>query len=183
MLELIAFAAIKKGEYKRAEAAARSALEINPDHVPSLLQLGWVAAFTGKCDELDSILEQLEEIELTEEETQGFDDLDAWMNEALFRTVSCAACGISWDVKRDPGHVPPLKLYAMPPDDMPAGTCPGCGKTFCVGCRKEALDQSGRFVCPDCNKPLKLSDDGLKDILNTWAKENIKRKRNKKNEE
>ncbi|MDR2700892.1 MAG: tetratricopeptide repeat protein [Spirochaetaceae bacterium] len=181
MLELIAYVAVKKGEYKRAEAAARSALKIDPDHVPSLLQLGWACAFTGNWDKLGLILDKLKEKTLSEEATRGLDDLEAWMNDALFRAVSCASCGRTWKVKRDPGPVPPLRIYAVPPDDMPAGTCPGCGKTFCVGCRKDALDESGRFVCPDCSKPLKLTDDGLKDILNIWAKENLKKKRSKQN--
>jgi tetratricopeptide (TPR) repeat protein len=181
MLELIAYVAVKKGEYKRAEAAARSALKIDPDHVPSLLQLGWASAFTGNWDKLDLILDKLEEKTLSEEAAKGRDDLEAWMNETLFRAVSCASCGRIWEVKRDPGPVLPLKIYAAPPDDMPAGTCPGCGKTFCIGCRKNTLDESGRFVCPDCNKPLKLTDDGLKDIFNTWAKKNLKKKQNRKN--
>jgi len=182
MLELIAYIAVKKGEYKRAEAAARSALKMDPNHVPSLLQLGWACAFTQNWDEVDLVLDKLEEKTLSEEAAKGRDDLVAWRDEALFRIVSCAACGRTWDVKRDPGPVPPLKIYALPPDDMPAGTCPDCGKTFCVGCRKDALDESGRFVCPDCSKPLKLTDDGLKDILNMWAKENLKKGRNKKEE-
>jgi len=177
MLELIAFVAVKKGEYKRAETAARAALKIEPRHVPSLLQLGWAAAFTGRWDEVDTILDELEELELNAEASKGKDDLEAWMKESLYRTVSCASCGRTWDVERDPGRIPPLKIYAMPPDDMPAGICPGCGKVYCVGCRKDALDTSGRFVCPDCAKTLKLTDDGLKAILNEWAEKNVKKKR------
>jgi len=181
MLELIAFVAVKKGEYKRAETAARAALKIEPHHVPSLLQLGWAAAFTGRWDEVDGILDELEELELNADAVKVKDDLEAWMKESLYRTVSCAACGRTWEVERDPGRVPSLRLYAMPPDDMPAGICPGCGKVYCVGCRKDALDQSGRFVCPDCeNKTLKLTDDGLKAILNEWAEKNVKKKKSKK---
>jgi predicted RNA-binding Zn-ribbon protein involved in translation (DUF1610 family) len=71
----------------------------------------------------------------------------------------------------------------MPPDDMPAGTCPECGKTYCVGCRREALDEMGRFTCPDCGKTLKLTDEGLRSLLSAWAKKNIKKKRPKKPKE
>jgi hypothetical protein len=60
----------------------------------------------------------------------------------------------------------------MPPDDLPAGICPGCGKAFCVGCRKDALDETGRFTCPECGKSLKLSDEGLKRLLHDWAEKN-----------
>jgi tetratricopeptide (TPR) repeat protein len=177
ILELIAFVAVKKGEYKRAEAAARAALNIDPNHAPSLLHLGWVCAFGGRWDEVEDVLDHLDEVELREELAKGRDELELWMEEALFRTVTCASCGRDWQVDRYPGPVPALRLFAIPPDDMPAGTCPGCGKTYCVGCRKDALDESDRFTCPDCGKTLKLTDDGLKSLLNEWAKKNLKKQK------
>jgi transposase-like protein len=57
----------------------------------------------------------------------------------------------------------------MPPDDLPAGTCPECGSTYCIGCGKEHLDGNDRFVCPRCGKPLKLIDEGLKRLVYDWA--------------
>jgi predicted RNA-binding Zn-ribbon protein involved in translation (DUF1610 family) len=57
----------------------------------------------------------------------------------------------------------------MPPDELPAGTCPDCGKTFCIGCAKHLTDDSGRFLCPLCGQSLKLSDDGLKKLVHDWA--------------
>ena len=170
MLELIAFVAVKKGEYKRAEAAVQAALKIDPDHAPSLLQMGWLRAFMGRWDKVGEILNRLDGLEISEESSRGRDDLEARMKEALYKTISCASCKREWQIERDPEPAASLRLYAMPPDDMPAGTCPGCGNTYCVGCRKETLDESGRFVCPDCNKTLKLTDDGLKALLNDWTK-------------
>ncbi|MDR1144002.1 MAG: tetratricopeptide repeat protein [Spirochaetaceae bacterium] len=182
MLELIAFVAVKKGEYQRAEAAALAALTIDPDHVPSLISLGWTKAFGGHWDELEKTLDHLDQLELSGDAAKGRDDLERWMEEALYRTVSCAICGREWRVERNGKSVPAIKLYAMPPDDMPAGACPGCGKIYCVGCRRDDLDESGRFTCPDCGKSLKLSDDGLKALLYDWAETNLKkRKRKKKN--
>jgi hypothetical protein len=102
------------------------------------------------------------------------------MEDALTRVVSCGSCGREWRTPRNPEPVPPLRLYAMPPDDMPAGTCPGCGLSYCVGCRKEALDEAGRFVCPDCGKSLKLTDEGLKGIIYKWAEKNVPKEPKKK---
>jgi tetratricopeptide (TPR) repeat protein len=67
MLEIIAFVAAKKGEYKRAEAASRAALEINPGHIPSLLHLGWSCAAMGRWDEVKMIIEKLDGLELNAE--------------------------------------------------------------------------------------------------------------------
>jgi len=183
MLELIAFVAAKKGEYKRAETASRAALKINPHHAPSLLQLGWIRAFAGRWDEVTEMLDHLDTLELNKDATRGRDDLRKWMWEALYKIVSCASCKREWEVERNPPQLPAnFKLLAMPPDDMPAGTCPGCGNTYCVGCRKEALDESGRFVCPDCGKTLKLTDEGIKAMLNDWAHKNLKKKPKKTEE-
>jgi tetratricopeptide (TPR) repeat protein len=180
MLELIAFVAVKKGEYKRAEAAALAALKINPDHVPSLISLGWTKAFGGHWEELEVVLDHLNQLELSGDAAKGRDDLERWMEEALYRTVGCAVCGREWRVERNGESAPAIKLYAMPPDDMPAGACPGCGKTYCVGCRKDDLDESGRFTCPGCGKTLKLSDNGLKALLYEWAETNLKKQKRKK---
>jgi tetratricopeptide (TPR) repeat protein len=185
LLELIAFVAAKKGEYRRAETASRAALEIDPEHVPSLLHLGWSCAAGGRWEEVEEILEKLDDLELNEEMSGGKDSLAAWMEEATTRLVVCASCGTEWRVRKNPDPVPPLRLYAMPPDNMPAGACPACGKTYCVGCRKDALDEAGRFTCPDCGKTLKLSDEGVKELIYIWAEENIaqeKKKQKRKNE-
>ena len=183
MLELIAFIAVKKGEHKRAEAALRASLKINPNHIKSLLQLGWNRAFANQWEEVEEILGKLDELELNEEAKKGYDDLEKWMIEALYKIVSCASCNREWQVERNPKAQASQRIYGMPPDDMPAGACPACGKTYCVGCRKDALDDSGRFVCPDCGKTLKLADNGLKALINEWAGKNLKKKRGKKEEE
>lgn len=172
-LELISYVAVKKGEYPRAEAAARAALEIDPDHAPSLLRLGWIRALTARWGEVEEILQRLEGLDMKEDVRRGRDELATRRREALYRTVNCASCGREWRVERNPPPVPALRLYAAPPEDLPAGVCPGCGKAYCVGCRREALDDSGRFTCPDCGRTLKLSDDGLKALVHRWSEENL----------
>jgi transposase-like protein len=57
----------------------------------------------------------------------------------------------------------------MPPDELPAGTCLSCKTSYCIGCAKEHLDQDGRFTCPACGRPLKLTNEGLKEIIADWA--------------
>ncbi|MDR1390522.1 MAG: tetratricopeptide repeat protein [Treponema sp.] len=177
LLELIALVAVKKGEYKRAEAAARAALNIDGEHVPSLLYLGWASVFTRNWNEVSAVLDRLDDFELDEETAKSRDDLEAWLEDAFYRKVNCAICGREWLVERDAEPVKSMRLYATPPDDMPAGTCPSCGKTYCVGCRKEALDESGRMTCPDCNVSLKFTDDGLKGIIYEWARKNLRKQR------
>jgi transcription elongation factor Elf1 len=135
--------------------------------------LGWTYAAGGRWEEVEQILDRLDELDLNDEMSRGKDDLDAWLEEATTRIVACASCGIEWRVSRNPDPVPPIRLYAMPPDDMPAGSCPSCGKSYCVGCRKDALDEAGRFTCPECGKTLRLNDEGIKEFVYMWAEENI----------
>ena len=169
MLELISFVAIKKGEYRRAEAACRAALDLEGRHLPSLLSLGWIYASAGRWDELKGILALLEEAAPEGEAACRRDDLARLMEEARFRRISCDSCSREWRVPRSPPPAPPLRIFAMPPEELPAGTCPGCGRTYCIGCGKRHLDEDGRFVCPHCGKTLKLTDEGLKGLLADWA--------------
>ena len=93
------------------------------------------------------------------------------VQEKTSRIISCSRCGRKWAV---PFYIPPqgrISLQAEPPDEMPAGRCPVCGKTFCIGCGKENLGNDGRFKCPDCNENLRLMDEGLIYTLNKWIEE------------
>ncbi|MDR1100300.1 MAG: tetratricopeptide repeat protein [Treponema sp.] len=169
ILELISYVAFKKGEYARAESACQAALEMDSRYVPSLLSLGWIYSAQGRWEEVKGILTRLDFPELPPGDIPRREELQKRLEDALTRHIVCVSCGRSWRVPRDAPPAPPIRLFAMPPDDLPAGTCIDCGKTYCIGCAREHLDPNGRFICPQCGKSLKLFDEGLKKILYDWA--------------
>jgi tetratricopeptide (TPR) repeat protein len=169
VLELISYVALKKGEFSRAESACRQALETDAGHVPSLLSLGWIYSSAGRWDEAGEILSRLEALDLKGDAVTRRAELGERLQDGLTRLIECASCGRSWRVPRIAAPVPPIRLFAMPPDDIPAGSCPECGKVYCIGCAKQHLDADGRFICPTCGRTLKLVSDGLKKIVYDWA--------------
>jgi tetratricopeptide (TPR) repeat protein len=169
VLELLASVAVKKGEYRRAETACRAALELDAGHAPSLLSLGWIYSTCGRWDELAEIVRRLDDLPAEGDLVRRREELRSRLEDALTRAVSCGACGRIWRVPRSLPPVKAIRLFAMPPDDLPAGTCPQCGKTYCIACAKENLDPQGRFLCADCGVSLKLIDEGLKKIVYDWA--------------
>jgi hypothetical protein len=144
---------------------------MDPCHVPSLLSLGWVLLTLGKQKETGEIIGRLDKLELEENTAKSREELRARLDELIYQTIECCLCNRSWKVPKDPPAVPLLRLFAMPPDNLPAGSCPSCGKTYCIGCAKSNLDPKGRFICTSCNQTLKLINDGLKGIIHKWAVE------------
>jgi tetratricopeptide (TPR) repeat protein len=169
VLELITYVAVKKGEYQRAESACNAALELDSAHVPSLRSLGWLFCTARRWDEAREILGRLEALTLYGEDAERREELRRRILEGTTRLIPCAACGRTWRVPLDPPPVSFLRLVAMPPDEIPAGTCASCGTSYCIGCAKKRLDDQGRFICPGCGKPLKLINEGLKKIVADWA--------------
>jgi tetratricopeptide (TPR) repeat protein len=169
ILELISYAASQKGDYSRAEKASLAALEMKPDNLPSLFSLGWVYCNTGRWHDLKKIVNRLKRLNLSDDDADRRRELIKRLDEGLFRIINCADCSRAWKVKRAIEEIPSIKLYAMPPDDYPAGTCPDCGKTYCIACAKKHIDKNNRFICPKCRINLKLSDDGIKKIIYDWA--------------
>ncbi|MDR1899706.1 MAG: tetratricopeptide repeat protein [Treponema sp.] len=169
ILDLISYVAVKKGEFSRAETASLAALEMDGGHGPSLFSLGWLFCSRGRWEEAKDILLRLDRLELGGEEAERRDELRKRIEDGTTRLVRCASCERSWRVKRDMPLSPPLRLYAIPPDDLPAGSCPECGAAYCIGCAKKRLDENGRFICPACGRTLKLIDEGLKKIVGDWA--------------
>ena len=172
LLEMISFVAAKKGEYPRAEQACRSALGMDSCHAPSLLSLGWILLTMGRKEEVSEIIQRLDKLVLKEETAKSREELRSRLSELLHQTIECASCERIWKVPRDSPPVTAIRLFAMPPDELPAGSCPECGKSYCIGCAKDILDPEGRFICPDCSRSLKLVNDGLKMIIQDWAAKN-----------
>ncbi|MDR1278035.1 MAG: tetratricopeptide repeat protein [Treponema sp.] len=173
ILEQISYVALKKGEFVRAESASLAALDMDGNYTPSLLSLGWLYCSTGRWDEARNIILRLEALKPGGEAAGGLEELRRKLEAGTSRLIGCASCGRNWRVPRDLPPSPPVRLYAMPPDDFPAGICPSCGGAWCIGCAKKNLDEDGRFLCPNCGKPLKLLDEGLKKIVSGWAASNI----------
>jgi len=173
ILELIAYVAVKKGEYPRAEASLRLALEQNPDSISALNSLAWIYCTMGRWARAEESIQRLER--LVSPGTEAFRstmELRQQVLDATTKPITCAVCGRLWRVERNPQPTQALRLVAQPPEDLPAGTCPSCGKTYCIACAKTSLDPQGRFVCPQCGERLKLFDEGLKKIVADWASSN-----------
>jgi tetratricopeptide (TPR) repeat protein len=163
--DLIAYVAVKKGEYPRAEAAYRTGLERFPEDPALLAGLSWHYLSTGRWAAAEDTIAELEKVA---QGAKTVADLKERLLEATTKRVRCAGCDRSWRVLKDASSAPPFRLVAEPPDDMPAGTCPTCGDTYCIGCGKKHLAE-GRFVCPTCGARLKLLDEGLKKLLSDWV--------------
>jgi len=169
LLEMISYVAAKKGEYPRAEQACYSALEIDPNHAPSLISLGWILVDQGKKTEAVDILRRLDKMVLNDSSAKSTEEFRSHLQGLFYMTIECASCRRNWKVRRECKPAPSIRLQAMPPDELPAGSCLDCGKTYCVGCAREHLDSAGRFVCPACGRALKLVNEGLKQIVHDWA--------------
>lgn len=169
LLDLVAYLAIKKGEFPRAEAAYRVGLERFPGNPVLLTGLAWTyitMARWGAAKEVVAALEAV--VPGRSASSASVAGMKRRILEATTRHVPCASCDRSWRVQKDLPPQPALRLVAEPPDHMPAGNCPRCGVAYCVGCGKQHLSE-GRFICPRCGERLKLLDDGLKKILQDWA--------------
>ena len=170
MYQLIAVLAGKKGEYARAEIALIQGLEEFPDNPLLLHELSGVYIMTGKLDKAHTIADRLEKAG----HRQKAEALRKEIHEAGTNKIVCSSCGREWRVPRD---IPPqgsLTVHAMPPDDLPAGTCPDCRDTVCIGCAKEHLGEDGRFRCKQCGVPLKLIDQNVLWLLGQWHQQALK---------
>ena len=158
---LIGNLASLKGEYSRAEASYRKAVDTNPDFIDAVCNLAELYISRDRLNEADLLLSVVRHTETGSRY--------AALKDIVFRKrmniYSCSACDEEWIVPKKTGVQPALKLVGEPPDNMPAGKCPKCGKIFCIGCVKNGMID-GRLSCVDCGVPLKLSEDWMRYLYN-----------------
>ncbi len=170
MYQLVSVLAGIKGEYTRAEVALLQGLEEFPDSPLLLYELSGVYVMTGKLEKAGKIADRLDKTGQPEKAALVREEV----REAGTNKLVCSSCGREWRVPRD---IPPqgsLKLRAQPPEDLPAGTCPECRDTVCIGCAKEHLGEDGRFRCAKCGVPLKLIDQNVLWLLGQWHQQALK---------
>jgi len=151
--------AARYGDRYRAETAWRAGLELFPGD-PDLLEcLTRHRIFRGAYKEAAETADELAQTNPVRAER-----LREAIREATTVLYSCAVCGRQWRAPKELPTQSDRSIRAQPPDDSPAGACPKCGKVYCVGCRKDSLEDS-RFTCPDCGDFLKLTDDRLRFLV------------------
>jgi len=148
------------GDLVRAETAWRAALELEPSDARTREAL----ARNYLVRRRDArFREELGKLAALAPERAA--KLEADFLEVSTERLSCSGCDRVW---RAPRPVPPTSaksLRVVPPDEVPAGSCPSCGRIWCVGCRKDSVGEDGRMSCPECGVPLKLNDERLRYLV------------------
>ncbi len=162
-LMLMGDLATEYGDFGRAEVSYRATLEREPGNPAVLVRLARHYLARGlhqKAETMASLLEN------TRPEIAA--SIHADIRAATIETISCSSCATCWEIPKPMPAVPRVTLHGELPDDAPAGSCPDCGKVFCVACRKHDLLE-GRFICPECGSRLNLNDDRIRWIVREYA--------------
>ncbi len=144
------------GDVGRAEVSYRGALGLEPGNAVIMCRLADHYLDRRRYDQAEKIARQLEALD-----PERAARIHATVHAATTETLACASCGRTWEIPRPVPDAKRTTLHGEPPDDSPAGSCPSCGKVFCVACRKGAIED-GRFTCPGCGERLNLNDDRVR---------------------
>jgi len=162
-LMLMGDLATEYGDFGRAEVAYRATLEREPGNPAVLVRLARHYLARGlhqKAEAMASLLDG------TRPEIAA--SIHADIRAATVEIISCSSCATYWEVPKPMPAVPRATLRGELPDDAPAGSCPDCGKAYCVACRKHDLLE-GRFTCPGCGTRLNLNDDKIRWIVREYV--------------
>ena len=173
-LEMIAQVAFRKGEYKRADTSFIEAIKLEPGNYRILLNYGDFLYtrldYKGAGEIADRVL-ALSERDGTRALGKESDDarqLLVKVKTALNDKHECSTCGRTWWVPKNIPVIDVVRLHGEPDGESPAGKCRICGKVYCVQCAIDHIRDS-RFVCPDCDEYLKLSENYLKYLAMEYA--------------
>jgi tetratricopeptide (TPR) repeat protein len=147
------------GDYSRAEVAYRAALENSPRDYQVMGGLAEVYIRSRRFPKAEEAIRAMEDSGHPRAE-----EFRQRLHELMYDEVACASCGRRWSTPKDLPDQGVVRISGELPDHSPAGSCPSCGKAYCVSCRKNDL-VDGRLVCPDCRESLKLSDNRLKYLV------------------
>ncbi len=171
-LEMIAQVAFRKGEYKRAETSFLEAIKLDPDNSRILLNYGDFLYTRLNYEGVEKVAEKVIAVSKTKR-IKGSHITDAEIllekvRTALNEKYACSSCGLEWWVPKNIPIIDVVRLHGEPDGDSPAGKCRVCGKVYCVKCAMNYIKNS-RFVCPDCDENLKLSENYLKYLAMEYA--------------
>jgi tetratricopeptide (TPR) repeat protein len=162
---LMGNAAQIKGEHQRSEAAYLRALEFDPAHEEAAVNLADLRVRLKKYADAKVTIDAY----LSSSTHPRIDAIKDIVRGETEVEIACAECGRMWTADKQTEPQPRLKIRGELSDEAPAGMCAGCGRVYCVGCAKTSL-REGRFFCPECEEPLKLSTDHLKLIVSRYTK-------------
>jgi tetratricopeptide (TPR) repeat protein len=171
-LEMIAQVAFRKGEYKRAESSFIEAIKMEPDNPRILLNYGdflFTKLDYQRVDEIaQNVLEMSKKKKINDTDIKKVKELLEMVKIALNERHECSSCKQEWWVPKNIPIIDVVRLHGEPKGESPAGKCKTCGKVYCVKCAMDHIKDS-RFICPDCNEALKLSENYLKHLAMEYA--------------
>jgi len=172
--EMIARVAFRKGEYKRADISFAEAVRLEPDNFRILLNYGDFLYTRLKYQEAGAIAEKILSVgnnkKISNDIIETANLLQQKVNSALNNKYECSSCGKEWIVPKNIPIIDVVRIHGEPDGESPAGKCRKCGKVYCVNCAIDHI-RDNRFVCPDCDEYLKLSENYLKYLAMEYAKE------------
>ncbi len=173
-LEMTAQVAFRKGEYKRAEASFVEAIKLEPDNSRILLNYGDFLYtrlnYSGVERIVEKVIEMSKKKRVNKTDMENAEALLGKVKSALNTRYECSSCGLEWWVPKNIQIIDVVRLHGEPHSDSPAGKCKVCGKVYCVKCAVGYIKNS-RFVCPDCDEYLKLSENYLKYLAMEYVNE------------